>query len=226
MIHYHGTPITPRRVLLELGGKHFCVSFARPEDVAVCHQIGQSVMLDNGAFSIWRRGIDVDWRDYYQWCEQWLQYPTTWAVVPDVIGGSVEENDYLVGHFPFPQHQSAPVWHLHEPIDRILHFLDCGYWRICFGSSGEYDRPGTGKWCHRIDQAFNRIVQHGPIPWVHMLRGMQFSGKYWPFASVDSTDVAQNHKRPQNTAKALAERWDALQCPASWTPKMEQQELA
>ena len=39
----------------ELAGKNFCVSFAKPQDVKTCHAIGQSVMLDNGAFSVWKR---------------------------------------------------------------------------------------------------------------------------------------------------------------------------
>jgi hypothetical protein len=50
MIHYHGTPITPRSVLFELAGRCFCVPYSDPRDVAICHEIGQSVMIDNGAF--------------------------------------------------------------------------------------------------------------------------------------------------------------------------------
>ena len=42
VIHYHGTPITPRESLLELAGRSFCVSFAHPRDVRTCHEIGQS----------------------------------------------------------------------------------------------------------------------------------------------------------------------------------------
>ena len=48
MIHYFGTPITPRSSLMQLAGRSFCVSFAAPSDVAVCHEIGESVTLDNG----------------------------------------------------------------------------------------------------------------------------------------------------------------------------------
>ncbi len=51
MIHYHGTPITPKERLYELAGRHFCVSYAAPGDLRRCHELGQSVMLDNGAFS-------------------------------------------------------------------------------------------------------------------------------------------------------------------------------
>jgi hypothetical protein len=49
VLHYHGTPITPQAKLLELAGRNFCVSYAAPYQVAACHEIGQSVMLDNGA---------------------------------------------------------------------------------------------------------------------------------------------------------------------------------
>ena len=228
MIHYHGTPISPRRVLLELAGKHFCVSFAHPQDALVCHQIGQSVMLDNGAFSMWTRNKQVDWAEYYEWAEKWLEYPTTWAVIPDVIeggGNNLRGNEMLIARCPIPYHQSAPVWHLHEGVDRILHFLDLGYTRICFGSSGEYRRVGSDKWHHRITEAFNLLSQSGPIPWIHMLRGMSLSGEQYPFSSVDSTDVARNHNR-KNNALVMANRWDSMQCPAGWESMMTQQELA
>ena len=60
MLHFHGTPISPRAELLTLAGRCFCVSYAAPQDVEVCHDIGQSVMLDNGAFSFWRTGKPTD----------------------------------------------------------------------------------------------------------------------------------------------------------------------
>ncbi len=58
------------------------------------------------------------------------------------------------------------------------------------------------------------------------LRGMQCSGLRWPFFSVDSTDVAQNHNRPQNTALGMASRWDAMQCGGPWVLRPQQAELA
>ena len=93
MIHYHGTPITPVAELLTLAGRHFCVSHIRPDDVKRCHAIGQSVMLDNGAFSKWKRGAVTDWEKYYTWADEWLDYPTTWAVIPDVIDAGSQEQD-------------------------------------------------------------------------------------------------------------------------------------
>jgi hypothetical protein len=87
VIHYHGTPITPRATLYELAGRNFCVSFANPRDTKVVHEIGQSVMLDNGAFTIWKQGGVPDWGAWADWVMPWLDYPTTWCVLPDVIDG-------------------------------------------------------------------------------------------------------------------------------------------
>jgi len=224
MIHYHGTPITPRSVLLTLGGKHFCVSYSDARDALCCHQIGQTVMLDNGAFTMWTKGRAVDWDKYYAWAEQWLEYRTTWAIIPDVIDGTVTDNDQLIARCPLPYNQSAPVWHLHEPVERILRLQDWGYDRICFGSSGEYAQVGSPRWHHRITQAFNLLAQNGPIPWIHMLRGMALSGSDYPFSSVDSTDVARHHHEKGN-ARAMTDRWDAIQCPPGWYPMATQREL-
>ena len=58
-IHYHGTPLTPRDQLWLMAGKNFCVSYANPGDADVCLRIGQSVMWDNGAFSLFTKGKAV-----------------------------------------------------------------------------------------------------------------------------------------------------------------------
>jgi hypothetical protein len=215
MMHYHGTPITPRSALLELAGRSFCVSYARPENIEVCHEIGQSVMLDNGAFSVWRKGIEPDWPGFYAWCERWLDYQTTWAVIPDVIDGDEASNDALIEAWPHGQ-RGAPVWHMHESIGRLLRL--CDEWpRVCVGSSGAYATVGDGRWMRRMREAMDRLCGDGPSPvWLHMLRGMSLSGGPYPFASVDSTDIAQNHPRPQNTPRKMADRWDALQCRPIW----------
>ncbi len=242
-LHYHGTPISPRAALAELGGCCFCVSYAAPQDVAVVHEIGQSVMLDNGAFSFWMEGTrglatretptdewtpkpasikslaaaEGDWSGYYAWAEQWLEKPTTWAVIPDVITGSEEDNDrLLVDWFArgMPHAKGAPVWHMHEPVDRLRR-LCAGYEKVCIGSSGEYATLDTPQWHRRMEQAMNVACRH-ETPWLHMLRGMAMSGSQYPFASVDSTDVARNHNRPQNTPVAMVRRWDSRQCPARW----------
>lgn len=223
-IHYHGTPITPNSVLLELAGKHFCVSHANPQQVETCHKIGQSVMLDNGAFSAWMSGKSTNWSAYYDWCDKWLDYPTTWAVIPDAIDAGAEAQDELIAQWPHGD-RGSPVWHMDEPIFRLVELLD--KWpRVCMGSAGEYAKLLTKSWEKRMDDAWEEIGRHHKrTPNVHMLRGMQMSRMRWPFASVDSTDIARNHhvhKRP----KERADRWDAAQCPATFTSQPSQLEFA
>lgn len=216
-IHYHGTPITPINALLTLAGRHFCVSHAAPQDVARVHSIGQTVMLDNGAFSQWRKGRATNWPRHYEFCEKWLQYPTTWAIPPDVIDAGTQEQDALLREWPHGKHQAAPVWHMDEPVHRLLRLIENGWLRVCIGSTAEYRNVLSDSWEKRMDECWNSIVQtFGRIPPIHMLRGMQCSGKRWPFYSVDSTDVAQNHSRPQNNIREMATRWDATQCAAGW----------
>ncbi len=105
-IHYHGTPITPMDKLYELSGKHFCVSHARPDQVEHVHKIGQSVMLDNGAFSKWRKKTPTNWPAFYQWADRWLDHPNTWAVIPDEIDASEETQNQLLLQWPFRDRQS------------------------------------------------------------------------------------------------------------------------
>lgn len=220
MIHYHGGPITPMEVFYTLAGKCFCVSHFRPEQVERMHEIGQSVLLDCGAYSKWKSNKPTDWPAYYEWCERWLDYPTTWAIIPDVIGAGSQEQDALIREWPHG-HKGAPVYHLDAdvtmPVSRLLRLLD--EWpRVCIGWA-EKDLPILGDEYRRaMDRIWNEIAQrHRRTPWVHKLRGMQLSGLEWPFASVDSTDVAQNHNRPQNIARKMADRWDAAQCPPRWS---------
>lgn len=217
MIHYHGTPITPFEGLHQLAGKHFCVSHARPDNVEACHEIGQSVMLDNGAFSAWKRGHEPDWTDYYDWTDRWLDFPTTWAVIPDVVDGGSQLQDALVSQWPHGQ-RGAPVWHMDEPLDRVLRLTD--EWPlVCIGSTEEYAMVLSPVWRRRMDAAWDALAKrHRRLPRVHMLRGMQTAGKQWPFASADSTNIAQNHNRPQNTPRSMADRIDALQTPGNWEP--------
>ena len=225
-MHLHGTPITPLSVLYTLAGRSFCVSHLRPEQMALVHGIGQSVMADNGAFSKWKRGAETDWPGYYAWTDRWLDYQTTWAVIPDEINAPSQMQDALINEWPHGKRQAAPVWHLDEPIYRLLRLCEQGWNRVCMGSTAEYRVVLSDPWRRRMDECWDAIaITFGRPPPIHMLRGMQLAGREWPFASLDSTDVAQNHNRPQNTARAMADRWDAMQCPARWTPRPQQLEL-
>jgi hypothetical protein len=235
MLHYHGLPLSPRAKLYDLAGRCFCVSYAEPRDLQVAHEIGQSVMLDNGAFSFWTKNRAVDWTGFVEWTRPWLDYPTTWAIAPDVIDGTAEDNDQLLAWLYAAARdvwkRSAPVWHMHEPIDRLKR-LASAYPRVCVGSSGSYRKPGTSQWTYRMDEAFNAICPTGTVAtWVHMLRAMEEANcGDWPFASADSTNVARNHagnnqgRRPRSP-RLMADEIDARQTPPRWTIRNSTMEL-
>lgn len=220
-IHYHGTPITPNESLLRLAGSHFCVSFWRPDQLKTCLDIGQSVMLDNGAFSAWRQNVQLKWTDYYAWIEPILA-PPHWAVIPDMIDGDPSENTRLVLDWRFPRSLGAPVWHTNETLGQLHWMLDRGFGKICIGSTREHP-PGSDPWRRKLEMVFNDLAQSpGPLPWVHMLRGIgQINRDGFPFASADSTNIAQNHKRNGQLVN-MVRRLDSIQAPMRWLPQPEQ----
>lgn len=223
MIHYHGSPITPRAQLERMAGRHFCVSFAAPNDLKTCLRIGQSVMLDNGAFSHWRRGGELDVQAYYRWLEPILT-PPHWCVVPDKVDGTLEEQHAMLSTWPrqtFGYDNCAAVFHLHMPLSH-LHFLCNAYPKVCLGSSGEYAEIGTDRWTRRMDEIFNFLWKRQRMPWIHGLRMLgQHSGP-WPMASADSTNVAQNFKRDTGCAECKAAPIDARQPAPKWFHRPEQ----
>ena len=227
MIHYHGTPLTPREMLLRIAGKHFCVSFANPSDAQVCLEIGQSIMWDNGAFTTYTQGKEFKIDKFYEWLEPKLGHPH-WGVIPDVIGGSEEDNRARLETWPFPKELGAPVWHMHMHTDYLLYLCD-NYPKVCFGSSGEFWKIGTVRWQQRIDEAFTELdKKHRHIPWIHMLRGLAQAGKRWPFASADSVNVARNFKDKPQCPEHMARKIDSVQCPVEWDNEqaIHQMELA
>ena len=217
MIHYHGTPITPMSELSKMAGKHFCVSFEDHRDIDWCVKNGQSVMLDNGAFSAFTKGKTIDFKSYEEWIEPYL-YPPNWAIIPDVIDGSVEEQKELMKMFShLPNHLVSPVWHMSLPINWLLELAD-SFPRFCFGSSGKYWQVGSSVWCRRADEAWNELTKRGHKSWVHMMRGLALCGDVYPFASADSTNVARNFKNKgsQMCPERMARRIDSVQSPLKW----------
>lgn len=218
MLHYHGTPITPNSQIEGMIGCAFCVSFAKPQNAKICLRIASSIMWDNGQFSGFTRGLAFDEPGYYAWLEDKLAHPH-WAVVPDVIGGSVEEQRAMVKRWPFPRELGAPVWHLGLPIEYLLE-LTSEWPKVCLGSSAEYWQVGSERWAHRMNDAFEALARrHSRLPWVHGLRMLGQADGPWPLASADSTNVAQNFKRDTGCAACKARQIDAKQAPLRWTAK-------
>lgn len=198
-----------------MSGRNFCVSYAHPEDIDVCIEIGQSVMLDNGAFTAFTKGKCMDMHGFMQWCENYLQHPH-WAVVPDVIDGSEAQQRGLIKQWALPKDLSATVWHLGLSLDWLLELSD-NWNKVCLGSSGAYWQVGSQTWCRRMDEVFETLCKkRRHLPWLHGMRMLgQCNGK-WPLASADSTNVARNHKRNKEHPELMAWRIDRLNPSKKW----------
>ena len=197
MIHYHGLPITPVDVCGEtMQGKHAFVSYQHKSQLQIAMEVCQSVAVDNGAFSAWKKGKPIkDWSGFYEWISEFINHPAfDFAVIPDVIDGDEVQNDELLLSCPLQKHQSAPVWHMHESIERFYNLCHT-YPRVCIGSSGSFAKIGTPQWWGRINAAMSEVVDDNGYPpcklhGLRMLNPAIFSKL--PFASVDSTNVARN----------------------------------
>lgn len=219
MLHYHGTPITPKSQLDRMSGRLFCVSYAAPQDMATCLKIGQSVMFDNGAFSAKTRGFRFTADGFYRWVEPHLAHPH-WAVIPDVIDGTIGQQREMIKTWPFRKELGVPVWHLGLEIDYMLELAEC-WGRVCFGSAGEYWQIGTQKWRGRMSEAFNALSRTfgKQLPWVHGLRMLGQASGPWPLASADSTNVGRNYKDGVVCADCMARRIDSTNPPTLWAER-------
>lgn len=200
MIPYHGLPITPATAAVSaVSGGHAFVSFRHPGQLTIALEVAQSFAVDNGAFSAWRDGSPImDWEPYYDWVAGLHRYPSfDFAVIPDVIDGDEDANDRLLEEWPWiakAPHIGAPVWHLHESLER-LNRLVLNWPRICLGSSGEFAQVGTPKWWVRMAEAMDVICDKSgrPCAKIHGLRMLdpQIFTRF-PFASADSTNIGRN----------------------------------
>lgn len=240
MIHYHGTPIGgPRQDTARfLMGRHALVPFPRRDDMGIVADVCQSFVFDNGAFTVWKQGGQLDVPRYVEWCDQWHRHPGfDWALIPDVIEGNEVENDALLADWP--RHiRGVPVWHLHESIDRLVRLGN--EWNVvALGSSGKWATPGTSEWWSRMTAAMNALCdKHGRPPCrLHGLRMLDpavFSKL--PLASADSTNAAVNsgsldrfgiYTPPTASQRAavIAERIEAHNSAPHWVAAPVQQDI-
>ena len=197
MIHYHGLPITPATVAhkaIEAG--HAFVSFRHNDQLTVAIEVCQSFAIDNGAFSAWKSGNPVkDWTEFYDWSLNLKKVPNCdFAVIPDVIDGSEADNDALLKDCPLPNWFGAPVWHMHESLERLEQLANT-YVRVCLGSSGEYSIVGTQQWWSKIGQAMRVICDDlgRPCCKLHGLRMLDTEiFTKLPFSSADSSTIGRN----------------------------------
>jgi hypothetical protein len=222
----HGTPITPTHKLRELAGRSFCVSYADPRQARECALAVDwdgILMLDNGAFTAWRQGdkapggvsfgLDCDrrrrGRRYQTWAREIMRWcPQARAVVPDVIGGTIEENLDLLADFSLPMARSYMVWHLNEPLELLEDYAD-RFPLIAFGSCLEFDIQGArAAFADRVTDAIE-VARHGrELREIHMMRGLSVLADF-DFDSADSTNIARNHARCGGDVLGMADRIEA-----------------
>ena len=211
----HGLPITPARLLATLPECSFCVSFARPEQLSRAIELvspSQMLILDNGAFSIWRaaqEGRQVparlrfagpsDYRHaFWDWAnEAQHQCAEAVAVIPDVITGEEAENlnevrIALDGLAEYPSKTMA-IWHMNESIQhldtlcRVVKFIG-------MGSCIEYDvQKHKDAYLRRLYEARVCRGNSGHCPQFHLMRGLGIYHKALWCDSADSTNIARNH---------------------------------
>lgn len=235
MIHYHGLPITPETAAVAvLQAGHGFVSFAEPRNLGLAAQVCQSFAVDNGAFTAWKQGKPIsDWSAFYAWAADAAMVPSCdFAVVPDVIDGSEADNDALLDEWPLGKFFGAPVWHMHESLER-LERMASDWPRVCVGSSGEFATVGTASWWDRMAEAMGVVCDPQGRPGVR-LHGLRMLNPEvftrLPFASADSTNIGRNigidqawrgtYTPPTKEARAavMRARIESQNAPATWTP--------
>lgn len=243
MIHYHGTPVGGTKIDASrfLMGRHALVPFSYPADLAIALEVCQSVCLDNGAFTLWKKGGDVDVAAYHAWVHTAAGHPNLdWCLIPDKIDGTEQDNVDLVTLWLRMgcKVESVPVWHLHESLG-WLDYLAANFRTIALGSSGQWSTPGTSAWWQRMTEAMGTVCDGAGRPRcrLHGLRMLDpeiFTRL--PLASADSTNAAVNcgsigrfgsYLPPTAAQRAdvIAERIEQFNSAPRWVSGGEQQRL-
>ena len=234
MHHYHGTPIGGTRASADefATGRFVLIPWKRPEDLQRAMTLSRGFIVDNSAYSFWRNGHKPNWMEYIDWCRSFARHPRfQFALIPDVIDGTEEENDNLlrlwdrVGWTPI-KITGCPVWHLHKSLERLDRLCD-RFDHVALGSSGAWSIPGLESWFDRMDDAWDVICDDDgqPRAKTHGLRMLRSDiVSRYPFASCDSTNAVQNGIREAKKngvdggwGKAtIARRIEMVQSPSTW----------
>lgn len=175
-------------------GRHALVPFLRQDDIPIVADVCASFVLDNSAFTFWKRGGEIDREGYYAFCDTWHRHPCfNWAIIPDVIEGTEKDNDRLLSEWP-GHIKGVPVYHMHESLDRAEKLVN--EWdTVAIGSSGEWPTPGAKNWWSRMSEIMDRITDKRGRPkcklhGLRMLNPKVFSKL--PLQSADSTNAVVN----------------------------------
>jgi hypothetical protein len=231
----HGTPITPARLLDQMAGESFCVSFADPRNIDKIIELQDPngmLLLDNGAFSHWKQGKgQIDRMKFFDWANDiQRECPVAVAVIPDIIEGNETQNwqeaAYAVRELSdFPE-RLAFCWHMNDSIEQLKRAATL-FNVVCIGSCAEYDvQKNRPAYLARLREASVTLdyVEHfrGRRPWVHLMRGVAVLPQAIRFESADSTNVARNHTytkgEPEHVKTMVARVNKKVQDAADYAP--------
>lgn len=243
MIHYHGTPVsgTLTDAAKFLAGRHALVSFAHQNQMDIVADVCQSFVLDNGAFTTWKKGKKFDFDGYVRWVELWSKHPGfDWALIPDEIDGDEDTNDELISQWAETSvaFHGVPVWHLHESLSRLQQLAQ-SFRLVALGSSGQWATPGSNDWWQRMEDVMAAICdEHGrPACKLHGLRMLNPAVfTKLPLSSADSTNACVNAgsiKRfgmyvpvtAGHRATVIADRIESHNSATTWQGKTEYHQL-
>ena len=197
MIHYHGMAGagTTEDMVSLVKGRHCFVSYAAHSKLPLFASMCSSFALDNGAFTAWKQGKSFDMTGFTEFVKEWMQHPAfDWAVMPDVIDGTEEQNDALLEEWTLPKHIGVPVYHMHESMERLERLID-NYDYICLGSSGEYSQPNSKIWWRRMNEIMDVATDNNGKAKVRMHGLRMLNPKVFtrlPLKSADSTNAERN----------------------------------
>ena len=240
MVFYHGTPIGGSEAEAKkfLRTRHGLVSYAYQQHMAIVADTCQSFVLDCGAWSIYQKGGQMDYEGYLKFCYKWHKHPGfDWAIIPDVIEGTENENDRYLDMWP-DDIKGIPVYHNYMPIERLKKLGD-KYGYVALGSSGQYFDLGSAKWWDRMSEMMDSICDENGRPafklhGLRMLDPKVFS--QIPLSSADSTNAGRNNGQldrfgqycsPSAGTRAIsiAERIEAFNSCPRWIKRAKQYDL-
>jgi len=137
---------------------------------------GFDILLDSGAFSIWKRGFNVDILDYVTYIEK---HDISKYIVLDVIGDHEKtmENQKIMEELGL---NPIPVFHMTSPILNLGAICEI-YPYVCLGGT-------VGSSFSKRVEFFKRVFDAFPS---HKFHGLGLTDsrimKMFPFYSVDST---------------------------------------
>lgn len=134
------------------------------------------ILFDSGAFSIWKRGININIKDY---CDYLIRHKIEKYLVLDKVGSHIKtmENQRIMEDYGM---RPIPVYHMNSPIENLYEICE-KYKYVCLGGT-----VGSQK-STRI-AFFEEVFKHFPD---HKFHGLGITDariiKSFPFYSVDST---------------------------------------